>query len=133
MPPKADIKMLGGKRDNAIGALYDLFEEFEAVFAVQPQPKRLEAVFNQLETKYRSIKKQEVIADRLVEEDTGADTGSASANQKAMDKVKVDYLEICCLSKGSQSSKIPRKLWRIGGDGQCSEKHGRNNEFKAKH
>ena len=114
MPPKADIKTLEGKRDNAIRALYDLFEEFEAVFAVQPQPKRLEAVFNQLETKYRSIKKQqEVIANRLVEEDTGPETGSASANQKVGEKVKVDNLEICCLSKGSQSSKISRPVqWK---------------------
>ena len=93
MAPKADLKKLEGKRDNAIRI--DLFEEFEAVFAVQPQPKRLEAVLNQLETKYRNIKKQqEVIADRLVEEDTGPESDSASANQKVGDKVKVDYLEI---------------------------------------
>ena len=54
MPRKADLKKSEGKRDNAIRI--DLFEEFEAVFAVQPQPKRLEAVLNQLETKYRNIK-----------------------------------------------------------------------------
>lgn len=74
MPRKADLKKSEGKRDNAIRI--DLFEESEAVFAVQPQPKRLEAVLNELlQTKYRNIKKQqEVIADRLVEEDTGPET-----------------------------------------------------------
>lgn len=73
MPRKADLKKSEGKRVNAI--CIDLFEESEAVFAVQPQPKRLEAVLNELQTKYRNIKKQqEVIADRLVEEDTGPET-----------------------------------------------------------
>ena len=47
MAPKADLKKVEGKRDNVI--CIDLFEEFEAVFAVQQQPKRLETVLNQLE------------------------------------------------------------------------------------
>ena len=36
MPPKINFKTLLGKRDNAIHALKELFEEFETVFEIQP-------------------------------------------------------------------------------------------------
>ena len=69
-----NFKTLLGKRDNAIHALKEFFEEFETVFEVGPQLKRLEGIFTILESKYRSFKKQqEVIADKYVE--AGADRG----------------------------------------------------------
>lgn len=95
MPPKVDVKILIGKRDNAIHALKELFEEFEAIFAIKPQLERLESTFNLIESKYRSIKKQqETIADRLVEEGTTGEDESTLANQTVGDKVKTDYLQI---------------------------------------
>ena len=68
MPPKVNFKTLLGKQDNAIRAIKELFEEFETVFEIQPQLKRLEEIFTIHETKYRNIKEQqEFIADRYVE------------------------------------------------------------------
>ena len=50
--------------NNAVGILAELMEEFEAIFAVKPGLEILETVFNLVESKYRSVKKQqEVILD----------------------------------------------------------------------
>ena len=70
MPPKIDLKTLSGKRDNAIYVLNELFVEFETLYSVKPELNLLAAVFIEIESKYRAVKKQmEIIADRLV---TGA-------------------------------------------------------------
>ena len=43
--------------------------EFETLYSVKPELNLLAAVFNEIESKYRAVKKQmEIIADRLVEE-----------------------------------------------------------------
>ena len=69
MPPKVDVKTLVGKMSNAAGILTELMEEFEAIFVVEPGLRRLETMFNLVESKYRSVKKQqEVILDKLIEE-----------------------------------------------------------------
>ncbi|CAB3992734.1 Hypothetical predicted protein [Paramuricea clavata] len=93
MPPKINFKTLLGKRDNAIHALKELFEEFETVFEIQPQLKRLEQIFTILETKYRSIKEQqEFIADKYVE--GGVEETLKEAHKKIGDAVKEEYLKI---------------------------------------
>ena len=70
MPPKIDLKTLSGKRDNAIYVRNELFVEFETLYSVKPELNLLAAVFNEIESKYRAVKKQmEIISDRLV---TGA-------------------------------------------------------------
>ena len=70
MPPKVDIKILSGKRDNAKHTHYELFNEFEALYSVKPELNLLSTVFKEIESKDRGIKKQiEVIADRFVEEE----------------------------------------------------------------
>ena len=96
MPPKyADLKTLIGKRDNAIQAIKEVFEEFEEIHSVQPQLQRLESTFNIKEAKYRSIKKQqEIIADKIVEE-ASADTDEVlAANQKIGESLKDAYLKV---------------------------------------
>ena len=93
MPPKINFKTLLGKRDNAIHALKELFEEFETVFEIQPQLKRLEQIFTILETKYRSIKEQqELIADKYVE--GGVEETLKEAHKRIGDAVKEEYLKI---------------------------------------
>ena len=55
--------------NNAVGILNESMEEFETIFAVKPGLERLEPVFNLVESKYRSVKKQqEMILDQLIEE-----------------------------------------------------------------
>ena len=64
MPPKIDLQPLSGKRDNAIYALNELFVEFETLYSVKPKLNLLAAVFNEIESKYRAVKKQiEIIAE----------------------------------------------------------------------
>ena len=64
MPPKIDLQPLSGKRDNAIYALNELFVEFEMLYSVKPELNLLAAVFNEIESKYRAVKKQiEIIAE----------------------------------------------------------------------
>jgi len=49
-------------------------EEFETIFSVTPELKTLEAVFTQVETRYKLIiEQQEMILDRLVDEGTAPD------------------------------------------------------------
>ena len=62
MPTKyADLKTLIGKRDSAIQAIKEIFEEIEEIHSVQPQLPRLESTFNIIEAKHRSIRKQQEI------------------------------------------------------------------------
>ena len=95
MPPKVDVKTLAGKMENAVKILYELVEEFEVIFSVKPELKTLEAAFNQVETKYRLIKKQqETILDRLIDEGTATDEESLLLTKKLGDQVKADFLQI---------------------------------------
>ena len=95
MPPKVDVKTLVGKMNNAVGILTELMEEFEAIFAVKPGLERLETVFNLVESKYRSVKKQqEVILDKLIEEGASSEDEMVLMNRKFGDKVKADFLQI---------------------------------------
>ena len=94
MPPKVDIKILSGKRDNAKHALYELFDEFEALYSVKPELNLLSTVFKEIESKYRGIKKQiEGIADRFVEEDVTSEDERVTNNLKSGDEIKQRYLE----------------------------------------
>jgi len=61
MPPKVDVKTLAGKMNYAVGILNELMEEFEGIFVVKPGLERLETVFNLVESKYRSFKKQQEV------------------------------------------------------------------------
>ena len=64
MPPNIDLKPLSGKRDNAIYALNELFVEFKTLYSVKPELNLLAAVFNEIESKNRAVKKQiEIIAE----------------------------------------------------------------------
>lgn len=95
MPPKIDFKTLVGKRDNAMHALKELFDEFEAIYSVQPELKLLATIFNEIESKYRAIRKQiEVIADRLVEENVTSEDERITENLRSGDESKAKYLEI---------------------------------------
>jgi len=49
MPPKIDFNTLSGKRDNAIHALNELLDEFEALNSVKPELNLLAAIFNEIE------------------------------------------------------------------------------------
>lgn len=56
------------KKNVAIKSLYELYEELDTVFEVEPEIDILESIYKQIETKYRNVKKQqETIADRIVE------------------------------------------------------------------
>jgi len=95
MPPKVDIKTLTGKMENAGKILYELIEEFEIIFSVKPEVKTLETAFNQVETRYRLIKKQqETILDKLVDDSTETDEELLLTTKKLGDKVKADFLQI---------------------------------------
>ena len=60
MPPKVDISTLVAKRDNALSALYELFEEFKLVAEIESETKveLLRNIYGQIEPKYRDIRKQ---------------------------------------------------------------------------
>ena len=71
MPPKVDVTTVIAKRDSTIGSLHDPLEEFNVLFEIQPGILTLENVYNEVETKYRSVKKQqETIAEKLCEAST---------------------------------------------------------------
>ena len=95
MPPKVDVKTLAGKIGNAVRILDELIEEFEIIFSVKPELKTLEAGFNQVEARYRLIKKQqETVLDRLVDEGNATDEELSLTIRKIGDKVKADFLQI---------------------------------------
>jgi hypothetical protein len=87
--PKTDLKVLIGKRDNAIQSIQELFEEFETVLSVEPNLDRLATIFNLVEAKYRNIKKQqETIADRIVEDSLSEADPMLKSNSEVGEKVK---------------------------------------------
>ena len=45
MPPKVDVSILIAKRDSTIVALYELLEEFQVLYKVQPVVSTLENVY----------------------------------------------------------------------------------------
>ena len=93
MPPKVDVATLIAKRDSTIGSLYDLLEEFNVLFEVQPMISILENVYKEVEIKYRSVKKQqEAIADKLYEVSTEGSEELVKVNQELGEKAKVDFL-----------------------------------------
>lgn len=95
MPPKVDISTFIGKRDNSIRTLYDLFEEFDEVYDIEPDLETLESVYKQVEAKYRNIRKQqESIADKIIELSLTQEDESFQENKSTGEKVKADYLKI---------------------------------------
>jgi hypothetical protein len=88
--PKTDLKVLIGKRDNAILSIQELFEEFETVLSVEPYNlDRLATIFNLVEAKYRNInKQQETIADRIVEDSLSEADPMLKSNSEVGEKVK---------------------------------------------
>ena len=92
MPPKVDVSILIAKRDSTIVALYELLEEFQVLYKVQPVLSTLENVYKDMEIKYRSVKiQQETVTDRLIE--TGSKEDLLMANQQVRDKVRGDFLK----------------------------------------
>ena len=98
MPPKVDVTTLIVKRDSTIGSLHDLLEEFNVLFKIQPVMSTLENVYDELETMYRSVKKQqETIAEKLCEASKEGAEQLMKANRELGEKVKIDFL--CCSEK----------------------------------
>ena len=110
MPPKIDFKTLSQQRDNAIHALNELFEEFEALYALKPELNLIAVIFNEIESNYRAIKKQiEAIADRFVEDGVTSEDDRIAENLKCGDIIKVRYFaKACPLLKGSQHPSITK-------------------------
>ena len=72
--------------------MYELLEEFQVLYKVQPVLSTLENVYKEMKIKYRSVKKQqETITDRLIE--TGSTEEQLKANQQVGDKVRIDFLK----------------------------------------
>lgn len=95
MPRNVDVKTLAEKMENSAKILYKLIEEFKIIFSVKPEVKTLESAFNQVETRYRLIKKQqETILDRLVDDSTDTDKDHFLTTKTLGDKVKADFLYI---------------------------------------
>ena len=91
MLPKVDVSILIAKRV-AIVALYELSEEFQVLYKVQPVLRTHENVYKDMEIKIRSGKIQrETITDRLIE--TGSKGELLKANQQVRDKVRGDCLK----------------------------------------
>ena len=81
--------------ENSGEIFYELIEEFEIIFSVKPELKTLETAFDQVETRYRLIKKQqETILDRLVDDSTDTEEQLLLTTKKLGDKVKADFLQI---------------------------------------
>ena len=79
--PKVDVSILIAKRV-AIVALYELSEEFQVLYKVQPVLRTLENVYKDMEIKYRSVKiQQETVTDRLIE------TGSKEDQKKKSEAI----------------------------------------------
>ena len=90
-------------------------------FSGKPELKTLESAFNQVETRYRLIKKQqETILDRLVDDSTDTDEQLSLTTKKLGDEVKADFFKIALKFAGHQKeqnssemskSSAPEKLW----------------------
>ena len=114
MPPKGDSKTLNAKMQNATRSFHELLDEFNTIFSTKPQLERLKTIFNEVETKYRLIKKQqETIFDKLVDEGIQEEDETTQANLKLSSKVKADYLDAaqkfvvyekqCCTEESEKS------------------------------
>ena len=72
--------------------MYELSEEFQVLYKVQPVLRTFENVYKDMEIKYRSVKiQQETITDRLIEK--GSKEELLKANQQVRDKVRGDFLK----------------------------------------
>lgn len=68
MPPKADINTFLAKRDMAIKSLYDPFQELQVAYGIKPELETLEKVYKEIETKFRTVKKQlGIVSDKIIE------------------------------------------------------------------
>lgn len=110
MPTKAEMKTLITKINNSARTFGELIEEFEVLFETKPQIEQLSAVFTEIETKYRAIKKQqESISNKL------SDTQDDSIKEIEIlgSKVKTDYLQIAkryaIYQKENQCSPQPQQ------------------------
>ena len=100
MPPKINIKTLSGKRDNTVHALKELFNEFETLYSVKPELNLLAAIFNEIESKYRAIKKQiEAIADRFVRR--RKNNRKSESWRRNQNTIFGNFAKVCQLSKGT--------------------------------
>lgn len=71
-----------------------LTAKLTALNAVKPELNLLAVIFNEIESKYRAIKKQiEAIADRFVEDGDTSEDESITENLKSGEEIKVRYLE----------------------------------------
>lgn len=71
----------------------------------------LAAIFNEVDSKYRAIKKQiEAIADRFVEDGVTLEDDRIAENLKLGDEIKIRYLETLQKSKGSHRSSITKYI-----------------------
>ena len=95
MPPKIDISILVGKRDNALRSLNELFEEFELVIGAEPDLNTVKNIYTQIEPRYRAIKKQlEVIADKGLETGIDSDDKLLMENCQIGNTIKEQFLAI---------------------------------------
>lgn len=77
---------------------------------MKPELNLLAAIFNEIDSKCRAIKKQiEAIADRFVEDGVTLDDRIAE-NLKRGDEIKIRYLETLQKSKGSQRPSITKYI-----------------------
>ena len=109
MPPKADINTLLAKRDVAIKSLYELFEEFQVVYGIEPELETLEKVYKEIEMKFRTVKKQlEVISDKITENGISEDETVVKAHEKVGIEVKEIYLK-CTASFATYQKQYSKK------------------------
>lgn len=92
------------EKETAIEAIKELFEEFETVFMVEPQLDRLENIFNLIEAKYRNIKKQQVIADKIVENGVSEDDQLLSSEKEIGKMIIFKLLKLMLSIKRSSES-----------------------------
>ena len=91
MPPKVELSTLIAKRDSTIVSLNELFEEFYMLYQVEPLLSTLENVYKEVESKYRSVKRQqETITDRL---NASAPGELQTKNQEIGDEAKANFLK----------------------------------------
>ena len=99
------------RKETIQASLNDLLEEFHVLYQVGPVLSTLENVYKEVESKYRSVKKQqEIIADRLLE---SASEEQQTTNQEVFDKAKADLLkcaeQLAIYQKSFASEKPPFK------------------------
>ena len=59
-------------------------EEFQVVYGIEPELETLEKVYKEIETKFRTVKKQlEVISDKIIENGISEDETVVKAHEKS--------------------------------------------------